>query len=478
MNKFMKGLVAGSMIAVMVTGCTTKGNSQPNASEASGGKASATASSSPASGKKITFVNGDWPQTNDQSLPQFEKWKQAFEAANANIVMETEPYPYDASTFLPKAESGQLPNLFGTFFTEPQKIINAGYAADLTESMKAYGYDQSLNPSMLDLVKKDGKIYGFPTSGYYMGLWLNVNLFKQAGLVDDKGVPKYPQTYDELAQTAQVIKEKTGKAGFFLPTKNGQGGWQFMNIAWSFGAEFEKQADGKWTAVFNSPEAVAALQYVKDLKWKYKVLTDNNLVDVSDLFRMIGTDQVGMGFGTADWANQPINDYKMSKDDEAMAAVPAGPKGKYSLMGGSLYMFSNNSSPEQIDAGFKWLKYRGYSPDTSADSLKVFEESLANDQKLNRVVGPHSMSLWADPQVVKTQDEIRAKYTNVNMDLWNSYMSNEGVTIRPEEPINSQELYKALDVVIQAVLTKESADPKALLDQAVADFQRDYLDKA
>lgn len=475
MRTFTKWFVTSLIVAIIVTGCTTKSNNKESSPEASAEQSSPASASG---NEQITFINGDWPQTNDQSLPQFEKWKQEFESANPGIVMETEPYPYDASTFLPKAESGQLPNLFGTYFTEPQKIINAGYAADLTKAMKEYGYDQSLNPGMLDLVKKDDRIYGFPTSGYYMGLWLNVKLFKEAGLVDDKGIPQIPQTYEELAQTAQVIKEKTGKAGFFLPTKNGQGGWQFMNIAWSFGAEFEKQVDGKWTAVFNSPEAVAALQYVKDLKWKYKVLTDNNLVDVSDLFRMIGTDQVGMGFGTADWANQPINDYKMSKDDEAMAAMPAGPKGRYSLMGGSLYMFSNNSTAEQIDAGFKWLRYRGFSPETSADSLKVFEESLANDQKLNRVVGPHSMFLWVDPEVVKAQDEIRNKYTTVNMELWNSYMNNEGVTIRPEEPVNSQELYKALDVVIQAVLTKENSDPKALLDQAAADFQRDYLDKA
>jgi len=478
LKKLSHVFVTGVIIATIVTGCTTKSNNASNSPDASANGTSQESSSSPAGSGKITFINGDWPQTNDQSLPQFEKWKKEYEAANPGIAMETEPYPYDASTFLPKAESGQLPNLFSTYFTEPQKIINAGYAADLTNTMKKYGYDQALNPNMLNLVKKDDRIYGFPTSGYYMGLWLNVNLFKEAGLVDDKGVPVFPQTYEELARTAQIIKEKTGKAGFFLPTKNGQGGWQFMNIAWSFGAEFEKQVDGKWTAVFNSPEAVEALQYVKDLKWKYKVLTDNNLVDVSDLFRMIGTNQVAMGFGTADWANQPINDYKMSKDDEAMAAIPAGPKGRYSLMGGSLYMFSNNSSPEQIDAGFKWLKYRGFSPDTSADSLKVFEEALVNDQKLNRVVGPHGMSLWVDPQVVKAQDEVRAKYANVNMELWNDYMNNEGVTIRPEEPINSQELYKTLDIVIQAVLTKESADPRALLDQAVADFQRDYLDKA
>ncbi len=35
-------------------------------------------------------------------------------------------------------------------------------------------------------------------------------------------------------ETAKVIREKTGKAGYALPTINNQGGWHFMNIAWSW----------------------------------------------------------------------------------------------------------------------------------------------------------------------------------------------------------------------------------------------------
>lgn len=426
----------------------------------------------------IMFYNGDWPKPQDQNLKQFEEWKKRFEEENPNIKMEAENFSYDTNTFLPKAESGQLPNLFSTWFTEPGKIINAGYAADITDIMSKYGYDTALNPAMLDLVTKDGRIYGIPSSGYHMGIFYNINIFREAGLLDENGVPVFPRTYEELAETAKLIKERTGKAGFFFPTKNNQGGWQFMNIAWSYGAEFEQQVDGKWKAVFNSPEAVEALQFVKDLRWKYDVLPDNVLVDVNDMFRLFGTDQVAMAYGTSDWWNVPINDYRMSKDNIAISAVPAGPKGRVSLTGGTVYMFSNTSTPEQVEAGIKWLQIKGFSPELDPNSLQGLEESLKSDQELGRVVGPHGMRAWVNPERVNAEDEIRAKYTNVNMALFEDYMKNEGVTIRPEEPVNAQELYKTLDAVIQAVLTDENADPKALLDKAVADFQRDYLDKA
>lgn len=458
---------------VTLAACSSKDNASPNASASNSG--SAGASEAP---KKVVFDNGDWVKDDDERLPQFQAWKQKLETEYPNITVKPDYYPYDVNTFLPKAESGQLPNMFSTYFTEPVKIINAGYAADITSYMTKYGYDKAVNPDMLALVTKDGKIYGVPDSGYYMGIWYNVNLFKQAGLLDDKGVPKFPKTYEELAETAKAIKDKTGKAGFFFPTENNQGGWQFMNIAWSYGAEFEEQDGGKWKAVFNSPEAVQALQYVKDLKWKYDVLPDNVLVNIDDGFRLFGTDQVAMAFATTDWRNNPVNDYKMSKDAIAMSAVPAGPKARVALFGGNLRMFANNATPDQIDAGFKWMKIIGKSPDVDPDSLKGLEESLSTDNSLNRVTGVHSMSPWVNKEKTDAENAVYDKYRNVNIDLWNDYMQNEGVTIKPEVPINAQELYKQLDAVIQAVLTDKNADPKTLLDKAVADFQKDYLDKA
>lgn len=459
-----------------VTACSSK--QQASDTAGSGQASNATTSTATDSKKQVVFDNGDWVKDDDKRLPQYQAWKQKLETENPNMKVVPDYYPYDVNTFLPKAASGQLPNMFATFFTEPGKIINGGFAADITSFMKKYGYDKAVNPDMLKLVTKDGKIYGIPDGGYYMGMWYNVNLFKQAGLLDDKGVPKFPKTYDELAQTAKTIKDKTGKAGFFFPTKNNQGGWQFMNIAWSYGAEFEKQVDGKWKAVFNSPEAVQALQYVKDLKWKYDVLPDNVLVSIDDMFKLFGTDQVAMAFATTDWRDNPVNDYKMSKDSIAMSAIPGGPKGRFALMGGNLRMFANNATPEQIDAGFKWTKIIGKSPEVDPDSMKGLEEDQANAKNQNRIAGVHGLLPWVNKEKLDAMNAIYDKYRNVNIDLWKDYMENKEVTIKPEEPMYAQELYKALDTVIQAVLTDKNADPKAILDKAVQNFQKDYLDKA
>ncbi|MFC5404139.1 ABC transporter substrate-binding protein [Cohnella soli] len=473
------------VFALVIAGCSNnKGNNesskQPSASSqnSQGSESSPTGEASPES-KPVTIKISNWPKPNDEAqVKVYDALAASMKEKYPYINIVKDEWGYDVSSFLPKAASGELPTVYETFFTEADKIIKANYAADITDIMTKTAIDKALNPELLKLVQKDGKYYGIPKDGYVMGMMYNVNLFKQAGLVDDKGIPKFPKTYEELAQTAQVIKEKTGKPGFFFPTKNNQGGWMFMNIAWAYGAEFEAQEDGKWKAVFNTPEAAAALQYVKDLKWKYNVLPANNLVDVgTDLFQMFGTDQVGMSFGISDWANAMVQNLKMSKDNLAMSALPAGPKGNVTLLGGGLYMFAPDSTSEQLDAAFKWLEVKGFSSQTTKEALDGLETSskTANEQGL--IVGPHGLRVWVNEDRINAEQKILDQYTNVNMAMFDDYMKNGSKGLRPEVPVNAQELYKTLDVVIQAVLTNKNADPAKLLEKAASDFQKDYLDK-
>ncbi|MEG2670148.1 MAG: extracellular solute-binding protein, partial [Oscillospiraceae bacterium] len=374
------------------------------------------------------------------------------------------------------ATSGQLPTMYTTFHTEVKKIIDAGFSADITEELKKVGYLEKMNPDLVDLVKKDGKVFGIPRDAYSLGLTANVELFRQADLLDENGVPKFPKTYEELAQTASTIKQKTGKAGMVLPTINNCGGWHFMNIAWSFGTEFMKQENGKWKATFNSPETVAALQYVKDLKWKYNALPDNALIDIPEMQKLFATDQGAMYF-SAPPDVQLVEVYDMDKKKFSVGAVPEGPKGKYSLTGGKAYMFNPNATPEQIDACLKWLTITGESPEINDDQKKAIDTALKTQADDGQIVGIYTEGAWKDDERLKFVAETTGKYQNIETKMFEQYMKNDGVKIRPEEPMNCQELYKILDACIQEVITEKDSDPKALIEKANSDFQQNYLDK-
>ncbi len=131
----------------------------------------------------------------------------------------------------------------------------------------------------------------------------------------------------------------------------------------------------------------------------------------------------------------------------------------------------------ELDAAFKWLDLRGLNPKATPEALEALEANLKIQVEQGYPVGPQGLQIWTDPERVAAEREIVKKYENVNMALFEDYMKNGSNGLRPEPPVNAQELYKALDVVIQAVLTNEKADPQKLLDQAAAEFQRDYLDK-
>lgn len=424
----------------------------------------------------ITVAN--WPAEEDaKSYENMEEKRKAFEEANPDITIKTTTYQYATDTFLPKAMAGQLPTLYQTYYTEVDKIIEAGYASDITEMMEKYNMSDALATNIRDTVEKNGRLYGVPTQVYVQGLICNVEMFKEAGLVDEDGVPKFPSTYNELAETAATIQEKTGKAGFAIAPTSNTGGWHFMNIAWSNGVEFMAHEDGKWVAKFDTQECYDSLQYVKDLKWKYNVLPTNAFLTMTDLETLFSTNQLAMYFRPCDNASQLINGYGISKDNIAQCRVPEGNAGRVAQIGGTVYMIADNATPEQIDACGKWLDFIGESPRIDAEATEKVENSTKIRVEKGYIVGPKSMPIWDTPEIEQRDQELREKYCNVDLKLFADYEMFDTVEIRPEEPQKCQELYSILDSCIQAVLTDEGADPAELIHQAAEDFQNNYLDK-
>ncbi|MBC8059154.1 MAG: extracellular solute-binding protein, partial [Clostridiaceae bacterium] len=343
---------------------------------------------------------------------------------------------------------------------------------DITPELKELGWDKMMNEDVKKLLSKDGKIYGLPRDGYAEGLMINVKLFKDAGLVDDKGLPKYPKTWDELAKDAKIIKDKTGHAGIDILAKDAAGGWLFTNIAWDFGAQFEVKKDNKWVAQLNSKEAIAAMSYVKDLKWVYNVLTaDPTNEDWASGYKAIATEDAAMYIASPDSADQlALN--KMNIKDLAMAPLPAGPGGQYSLGGGTPYMFAANATHEQVLAGLKYLVLMGKAPVVTPESI-VGLEADAKARVAKGVPILPSFPAWTAPDYLKAQADAQKKYANVDMAFFNDYfegLKKPGV-LHLEEPHVTQDLYKELTNVLQAVITNKNADVTKLMETANKNVQ-------
>ena len=427
-----------------------------------------------ASGKTVLSL-GIWPaDTLPIDIQMHENFVKTYNAQYPDVLIERKHYFYAVDTFVPLAESGQCPVLFDTWFTEPPKLINGGFIKDISAEMKAMGWDVKMNPAIRELLSRDGKLYGVPRDAYALGLMLNVELFREAGLVDRNGIPLYPKTWDELATVAQTIKQKTGQAGLCLLAKDNAGGWHFSNLAWCFGARFVSQQGNRWVASVNTPEAVAALQYVKDLKWKYDVLTaDPTNEDWGSGFRNIGTGTAAMYIAAQDAVNQPTVNHGLPIGDLSIVPIPAGPRGQYMLMGGTPYVFAPNATSDQVTAGLRYLEVMGRVPEVT-ETIIAGLRADAEMRKNSGIPVLDPFPVWTDPAYVKAQKDANAAFKNVDDRLFRDYYAaaeKPGV-LRPEEPMLAQDLYAELTKCLQAVITDRNANPQTLLNTAQQNFQR------
>lgn len=452
--KIASVVMAIAIAATAMTGCKEKGD------------------------ETIKLSVGGWPnaESNPKGYEMYQEKKANFEKENPGIIIEPDEWGYDVQTFLAKAEGGTLPDLYYTHFTEFDKIIDGEYAADIKSVLVKNKYYDKISDSMLKLIERDGKVYFVPQSCYTIGLGINLDLFEKAGLMEEDGTPKAPETLEELAETARAITEKTGKAGFIFPTTKNQGGWYFTMLAWNYGVEFVKNVDGKWQANFDNDDCVAALQYLKDLKWKYNVLPENALVDQNEINKQVGSGLAAMGFMAPGQLNEMIHNYGANKDMLGYSYVPAGPKNHVTLMGGQVVAFANTATKEEIDAGIKWLTAENITPNLSDAYKEKLEESMSLALERGNLMGVIDTAIWNDKSEVFSYESNRRKeLCNVNYNHIKLFNDNK-LDAHTEVEVCAQELYGLLDACIQEVLTNKDADCKAIVKKAAEDYQSNFLD--
>lgn len=472
LKKKLTGLIlATAMTATALSGCSPDNagtNENPNESQGSGGG-------------EVTIRLGIWPEdTLTSDIKMHEGYVEKMKELHPEVTVVPAYYKYSTDTFMPMVESGNCPTVFETWFTEPQKLIKAGAVADITDILKERGWFDQMNPSIRQLLSdSEGRVYGIPRDGYALSLMLNVEVFEEAGLVDADGYPIYPKTWEELAETAKTITEKTDSAGFCLLAKDNNGGWHFSNIAWGFGATLcTDNGDGTFTSHLDSPEAIKAMEYVKSLKWEYNVLTAAPTnEDWATGFTQIATGGAAMYIGGSDAVNQPTQVNGMDLDKFAMAPVPAGDAGQFSLYGGVPYMFSAKATKEEINAALDYLELMGRTPELTEESLEgIRKGSMKNAQDGIPVLKP--FPCWTNEEYVAAQEAAVEEFKNVDAKLFDDfYEAISGSGLHLEEPGETQSMYAELTNVIQAVLTDENADVAALMKTANDNYQK-ILDDA
>lgn len=410
-------------------------------------------------GKVTITVMGQPAATNKAALALFQQQVQEFEAANTNIDVVPSDVPWDAKTFAARLAGGNAPTVVRVPLTEPPSLIERGQVADITaEASKLVGFKE-LNPRIMEFLGRDKAVYGLPEKSYAFGLVYNRDLFKQAGLDPDRP----PATWDEVRTAAKQISDKTGKTGFGEISTNNSGGWHLTGYTYTNGgAMIKKGADGKYVASFNDEPTRKVLHWWKQLRWQDDSLGDNMLGKQEDLLAQFTAGNVGM------WISAPpdlYTNYVAAGGDPAKYGAAAMPQGgaNATLAGATVLMVGAKASAEQRDAAVKWIEFRALRPNYDPEVAATYAKASSAD---GLPVGVPVLPIFSDERYAKIQTAI-APYVNVPVKNFTSYVESLGkFTYVPEPSVASQQIYAALDPLVQKVLTDSKADINALLTDA------------
>ena len=425
--------------------------------------------------ERKTFVitnNNGVPEDDKERLVEQNLMKKMFEKKYPYITLEYDTWVFDPESFIAKMAGKTATDVIGVFATEGAKVIEKKLAADITELVRNWELYPYVNKELIAPFTREDRMYGVPFGGmggaYVMTLFYNKEMFKKAGIVDESGAPLPPQTWQEFLEVAQKLTDQEkGVAGFGILGDAQASGWHFLNWVWQSGGEFEKKIGARWVAVFDSPEAIRALQFIKDLRWKYNVLQRDITANNDDMFELFVSERIAMAIFTPEYLFYIVEKLKFPIEKIGICLLPAGPAGRFNQMGGSFLILNPLLPPEEQEAAFNVITYNF--------DLEWIEAACKLRQEQGRLVGIPSLPVFI-PEYQQKIDAIIDSYRNVPS--FSELMAEAVQYVRPEPPFYAQNLYSQyLSPAVQKVLTDEKADPEKIMKEATKDFQARFLDK-
>jgi len=412
-------------------------------------------------GKVTLTINGQPAKTKPFERKMFDADVAEFEKLNPNIDIQPHEGFMDPKTFSAKLAGGQLEDVYYVYLTDPANLISRRQAADITDYLKDVPVVEQIQPTLKEVFTNDqGRVFGLPTANYSMGLIYHRGLFTQAGLDPNKP----PSTWDEVRTAAkQITALGNNTVGLAELSKNNQGGWHFTSWMYSMSGQIAKQDGDKWVADFNNDKGRAVAEKLHAMRWEDNSMGEKQLLVFEDAQRMLGAGQLGMFVGAPDNIPPLVDQFGSDYNQLGLAALPGG---NGTLIGGEGYMFNPGASPEKIRAGLKWLNWKFLNPDRMEFDIKRYADE---DQPIGLPSAPPNSAadIWVGELQAK-QQALREKYANVPVVNYQSFVDGLKTLDKNIEPPNAQQVYAALDNVMQGVLTNRDADIDALLADAEA----------
>ena len=158
----------------------------------------------------ITLMHG-WGGTLKNHQTMQDIYRQ-FDEQNEDIVLEFQPFP-DVTIAVEEANNmlsvGKMPDIISTngFSYYEENAVRRGMAMDLMPYIEAdEEFKEEISPAVFEAWESSGKLYTLPDAMEVSGYWYNEDIFKKAGITDEKGDVDLPDTWDEFFRDCDKIE--------------------------------------------------------------------------------------------------------------------------------------------------------------------------------------------------------------------------------------------------------------------------------
>lgn len=206
-----------------------------------------------------------WVSDNN---PARQEHLDLFNQLNADLRLVLDPANRGAEKVIVQSLGGVGPDVFDSH--SPSQLaayVRSGIAWDITDELVKRGIDvkSEVWECLLGQVVHEGRVYGMPANVSVDALFYNKDVLEAAGVLLRGG----PMTWEEFLPVAQkmTVRDEGGRVR--------QYGLAFDDVQWrtlvmQYGGRVYSE-DGT-RCVLDSPEAIAAVQFMHDLIYKYQVV--------------------------------------------------------------------------------------------------------------------------------------------------------------------------------------------------------------
>lgn len=342
--KFVTSLLAGVML---LSGCSTGGSS----------KASSTSSTKASNENQATDkVKIEYWHCNAETQGGLtvEELVNKFNAENDHIevVAKYNPDMYKGlmQNLQAEAATGRTPAVvqigwaFLDYFSNNFSYTTPQAAIDKFDSDDKNFLSDNFLPNILNLaVNSNGEQVGIPYSLSTPVLYINKDILREAGLPESG-----PETWEQVQEFAKVIKEKTGKYGFYM--QEPADFWAQQAVIESNGGKMLTEVNGKLQATFASEEGIEAMELYSDM------VKDGSALHISfeEGNQSFIDGNVGMLYTTI---ARRANVQKGAQFDVATVKSPVWEGKQRQVPAGGCFLAITAQTDEQIAAAWEFEKF-------------------------------------------------------------------------------------------------------------------------